>query len=59
MKSSKGHKVIFDLASVTLVVYAATVSLIFDSKEYAIYALGLYCCATFFQNILFALKSYN
>jgi hypothetical protein len=51
--------VLFDIASAVLVVYAAVVSLMFTEKEWSIYVLGFYCCETFFQNILFALKTYE
>jgi hypothetical protein len=42
-----------------LVVYAAAVDLVFTGKQWAIYSLGLYCCTTFFINILFSLKTYE
>lgn len=59
IKSSKNHKVLYDVASVVLVVYAAAVSLFFQEKQYSIYVLGYYCSMTFIQNILFSLKTYN
>lgn len=49
----------FDIASAILIVYAAAVSLMFSQKQWTIYVLGFYCCETFFQNILFALKTYE
>jgi len=59
LKSSISHKVIFDLSSIVLVVYSACLTLLFVEKQYSIYALGFYCCITFLQDSLFAIKTQN
>ena len=47
------------MSTIVLVVYAAGVTLIFNDRQYAIYAMGFYCCVTFLQDVLFALKTQN
>jgi hypothetical protein len=42
-----------------LVIYAATVTILFESKQYAVYVLGFYCCVSYFQKLLFSVKSYE
>jgi hypothetical protein len=59
LKPSIAHKFCFDFAMITIIIYAAVVTIIFDSKDYAIYALGFYASLNFFLTIMFSLKSYH
>jgi hypothetical protein len=59
LKRSITHKVIYDLAGIVVVVYSATVTLVFTQKSYAVYALSYYLATTFLQEVLFALKTHN
>lgn len=59
MKSSISHKIVFNISTIMLVIYAAGVTLLFSEKQYAIYALGYYACIKFLQDTLFAIKTQN
>lgn len=59
LKPSMDHKYFFDFALVTLIIYAAIVSVIFESKDFAIYALSIYASLNFFLTVLFSIKSYH
>ena len=58
LKTSLNHKVLMDVAAGVLIIYAASVSLIFSNKSYAIYVLAVYMLITAFQNIFFSIKTY-